>query len=532
MCALLSRTSARAARRWPAATMRSASRSPEVSVAASRESEIVSTAIPSGVKGRALSIRPPGTAKLSGAQRTDSRVSPTLAYSLRSLSGERHLAGQQVRETVHRVDMRGGRAGETPQLHHRSDQRLELRRAPRLDILQHRSLVLAHSLGAGDTLVQADAKHDAEFVRDGLRLGHHRRRQRARGWKLANIGQRGSGQRTDGIEGEIAPEFEPDLGANVLEHRRLESSAREALRNPPHALAVRAVELSDREAITLDVLHDPGGDELGGRIHHAADDSLGGDHPRDDAARIHAAHHAAGPFTAMVVEIPVGNAVLHGHDNRVGAEQMRYLAGDRFELMGLHGEDHQVLCARGGAVLGSDDVARQVLTAIAQDEPDAEPANRLQIRAAHDEGDLLARQRQLRAHVTAYGAAADDGDLHRAPPLLWATCSASARPVSGLSMRWAPWGVPRAGSLVTKPGTAIPADSGPLQRAPGSAKTPFRRPAAGAPGCAPRRRRRYPGQRRRSRDDGGSEHPIAKAARVRRTRGCTLRVPPRAGRSS
>src|SRR6267378_941056 len=511
--------------------MRSASRSPEVSVAASRESEIVSTAIPSGLKVRAASIRPPGISRLSGAQRTESRVSPTLAYSLRSLSGERHRAGQQVRETVHRVDMRGGRAGETPQLHHRSDQRLELRRAPRLDILQHRSLVLAHSLGAGDTLVQADAKHDAEFVRDGLRLGHHRRRQRARGWKLANIGQRGSGQRADGIEGEIAPEFEPDLGANVFEHRRLESGAREALRNPSHALAARAVELSDREAITLDMLHHPGGDELGGWIHHAADDSRGGDHPRDDAARIHAAHHAGGQFTAMVMEIPVGDAVLHGHDDRVGAEQLRYIAGDGLELMGLYGEDHQLLGARGGAALRSHDVARQVFTAIAEDEPDAAPAHRLQIRAAHDEGDLLTRRRQLRAHVTADGAATDDGDLHRAPLCFrrpGAPACAGERLIDqvGAATRAA------AGSLVTRPGTALRASSGPWRRVPDCAETPFRRPAADAPGCAPRRRRRHPGQARRSRDDGMSGHPIAMAVRVRRTRGCTPRVPRRAGRSS
>src|ERR1700730_12608449 len=159
MCSLLSRTSARAARRWPPATTPAASRSPEVSVAASRESEIVSTAIPSGVKGRAGSIRPPATAKLSGAQRRCCRVSRPLAYSLRSRSGERQRAGQQLSETIHRVDMRGGRTGETPQLHHRSDQRFELRRAPRLDILQHRSLVLAHSLGARATLVPAEREH-------------------------------------------------------------------------------------------------------------------------------------------------------------------------------------------------------------------------------------------------------------------------------------------------------------------------------------------------------------------------------------
>src|SRR2546421_70771 len=236
MCGLLSRTSARAARRWPAATMRSASRSPEVSVAASRESEIVSTAMPSGLKVRAGSIRPPGI-RLS-------KVLPPLAYSigspaaprrpparhsLRFLSAERYRAGEQVSEAIHRVDMWCVRAGETAQLDDRPDEGFELRRAPCLDILQHRSLVLADSFGAGDTLLQADAKHDAEFVGDGLRLGHHRRRQLARGRKLADVGQRGSGQRADGIEGEIAPEFEPDLGPDVLENRRLESGAREAL---------------------------------------------------------------------------------------------------------------------------------------------------------------------------------------------------------------------------------------------------------------------------------------------------------------
>src|SRR6202795_2176177 len=128
----------------------------------------------------------------------------------------------------------------------------------------------------------------------------------------------------------------------------------------------------------------------------------------------------------MVVEIPVGDAVLHGHHDRVGAVQMPYIAGDSLELMGLYGQDHQLLCACGSAVLRSHDVARHVLTAVAQDEPDAAPANRFQIRAAHDEGHPLARQRQLPTHVTADGTAADDGDLHRAPPLFWEECCASA----------------------------------------------------------------------------------------------------------
>src|SRR5438105_11612298 len=446
MCGLLSRTSARAARRWPAATMRSASRSPEWSVAASRESEIVSTAMPSGMKGRAGSIRPPGISRLPSAQRRGCRVSRSLAYSigppaalwrppgahsLRFPSGQRDRAGEQVSEAIHRVDMRRVRAGETAQLHDRADEGLELRHAPCLDILQHRSLVLADSLGAGDALLQADAKHDAELVRDGLRLAHHRRRELARGWKLADVGQRGSGERADGIEGEIAPEFEPDLGPDVLEYRRLESGAREALCNPPRALAARAVELADGEAITLDVLHDPGGDELGGRIHHAADDFLRGNQPRDDTARVHAAHHAAGPFTAVVMEIPVGDAVLHGHHDGVGAVQMRHIVGDGLELVGFDGENDQLLCARGNAVPGGRDVARHLLGAVGEDEPDAAALHRLEIRPARDEGDPFARQRELRADVTADGTATDDGDLHRAPFLVFGD-----RPGRRAALRW------------------------------------------------------------------------------------------------
>ncbi len=106
---------------------------------------------------------------------------------------------------------------------------------------------------------------------------------------------------------------------------------------------------------------------------------------------------------------------------------MRHIAGDGLELMGLHGEDHQLLCARGNVVLRSHDVARQVLGAVGEDEPDAAASHRLEIRPAHDEGDPLTRQRQLRAHVTADGTTTDDGDLHRAPFLSLATGSAGER---------------------------------------------------------------------------------------------------------
>src|SRR5213078_4237989 len=76
--------------------MRSASRSPEVSVAASRESEIVSTAMPSGMKGRAGSIRPPGISRLPSAQRRGCRVSRSLAYSIGPPAGGAQVGGTAI----------------------------------------------------------------------------------------------------------------------------------------------------------------------------------------------------------------------------------------------------------------------------------------------------------------------------------------------------------------------------------------------------------------------------------------------------
>src|SRR5207237_6830877 len=102
-------------------------------------------------------------------------------------------------------------------------------------------------------------------------LGHARRRKLARGRILANVQQRGTGERADGIEGQIAPELEPDLGADVVKDRSLESRVGETLRNLGDARAARAVELSDRESIPFDGLHYPPRDQLGGRIDDTAD---------------------------------------------------------------------------------------------------------------------------------------------------------------------------------------------------------------------------------------------------------------------
>ena len=76
---------------------------------------------------------------------------------------------------VYRVDGGSGCARHAAQLRHGSDQRFDFDCLALLDVLQHRCLVCAHALGAGNTALNAHAKTDAEFVGDGFTLVHHLR---------------------------------------------------------------------------------------------------------------------------------------------------------------------------------------------------------------------------------------------------------------------------------------------------------------------------------------------------------------------
>ena len=92
-----------------------------------------------------------------------------------------------------------------------------------LDVLKHGRLVLANPKGAGDPPLQRYPEMDAELLADHLRLLHHPGRQLSARRELANVDQGRMAKRTDRIEADVAPELEPDLGADVADHRRLES---------------------------------------------------------------------------------------------------------------------------------------------------------------------------------------------------------------------------------------------------------------------------------------------------------------------
>ena len=62
-------------------------------------------------------------------------------------------------------------------------------------------------------------------------------------------------------------------------------------------------------------------------------------------------------------------------------------------------------------------VQRMLLAAVLQDQLEAIGADRLQVLVARDEGDVLARARQLGPEVAADRAGADNGDLQDRPPV-------------------------------------------------------------------------------------------------------------------
>ena len=79
----------------------------------------------------------------------------------------------------------------------------------------------------------------------------------------------------------------------------------------------------------------------------------------------------------------------------------------------LHGKQHHINRPDLGRVVGRDDVL-EVEIAVRTLDPQSVRAERLQVGAACEEGDVGAGLREPAAEVPAEPAAADDGDAHSA----------------------------------------------------------------------------------------------------------------------
>ena len=344
-------------------------------------------------------------------------------------------ARQQPGGAVDRRDRGHRRCRDVRQLDHAADQRVELDGTAVLDVLQHRCLVGADRLGAGDALFDGDLEGDAELAGDGLGLGHDRCDEGATVGVAADAFERGVGQGTDRIEAAVAPQLQPDLGADVLADGRLEAGFHHGLREPLDALAAAAVELAEREAVALDDADPARFHQLCRRVDDAADHAPGIDCRRQHAAGIDAVERAALPLAGQLLEVPPRDAVGHRHQHRLRTDEGSQCRQHVHDLVRLDGEEHGILWAGIGGVGDGTHGARVFLATVFEHEPEAAGADRRKVLVAGEEDDLVAGEREPGAEVAADRTSADDGKPHAGP-----RPSLAARPMR-CSLPVAPFGI-------------------------------------------------------------------------------------------
>src|SRR5205085_9541229 len=153
--------------------------------------------------------RPRAADRIAKANNSDQTSAKSFEGLRRFGGGEfaAHARLQQPCTGVHGLDVRYRRVGEARELDHRADERLELRGAPGLDVLQHRRLMASDARRAFDAPLERNAKSDAELARHRLRFAHHRRGESASRRFAADAVELRAGKRADRIEAEVAPEL-------------------------------------------------------------------------------------------------------------------------------------------------------------------------------------------------------------------------------------------------------------------------------------------------------------------------------------
>ena len=171
------------------------------------------------------------------------------------------------------------------------------------------------------------------------------------------------------------------------------------------ARAGAIVRLADPEDVAVGhfVLDHARLDHVVGRAHDGAHHAVQADRLGERAARVETAE--IGRRRARLgkpVAVPPGNAVLHEGDGGVGAEQGPDVAGKRVLARGLQRHQHGVLRPEIGRPVGRLHLGHDLPVAGQQGEP-ARP-DRLEMRAARHDRDLVAGVSQSRREIAADGA--------------------------------------------------------------------------------------------------------------------------------
>ena len=242
---------------------------------------------------------------------------------------------------------------------------------------------------------------------------------------LRDVLQRGACERAHGVEGEVAPELDPDVRADVGPHRRLEAGSDEGPAQCLHALATGAVRLAEGQALLAQMggdLDHAGLDDLARRENDAADGPLRPDQVPLGAVGVDRSDAPALVGALQLVKIPPGDAVGGRDHGRLRPEQRLQALADPRHGMGLEGDDDGVLRAEFRRIVGRPDLRPALLPAGAH--AHAVGLHRREMGPARDQRHFRAAKRKLEAEIGADRAGADDADLHVTP-------SERLRPSSG-----------------------------------------------------------------------------------------------------
>ena len=119
---------------------------------------------------------------------------------------------------------------------------------------------------------------------------------------------------------------------------------------------------------------------------------------------------AAESLAAEPLEVPPGQAVLHGQYHGVGAEHRIDIAHDLIEEVGLHRQHDDILLAGLGRLVDGFHFGGLDL-AVVPLQLESVPLDRGEMRALVDDGDILARECEFGRQQPADRAGADDADL-------------------------------------------------------------------------------------------------------------------------
>ncbi|MCY1201915.1 hypothetical protein D9M72_133880 [compost metagenome] len=222
------------------------------------------------------------------------------------------------------------------------------------------------------------------------------------------------GQRADRVEAKVAPQLQPDLVADVVAHRRLQVGRHHHFAEPGHAGRTAAVRLAQREFLAIHMLDHAGRHDFGSRIDHAADRALRPQAAPLPAARVDAFQRRARQLAAVLVEVPVRNAIDAGHDRGFRAQQRLDQVDHARHRMRLQRNEDIVLRPQLARIAGAAHPRRALLAVDQQPHPVF--LHRRQVRTARDEADIGSRTRKLRPDIAANGARAVDTHFHLLSP--------------------------------------------------------------------------------------------------------------------